>query len=83
MSLDELDLLCKSRGWKLALEVVDATGHTVRSWEGASAAFLRVRVLDRDGDVLAGRCQTEPGLESTSDLAGGALEVLRKRGALA
>jgi hypothetical protein len=83
VSLDELDVLCRNRGWKLKLEVVDATGHTVRSWEGAAKAFLRVRVLDRDDEVLAGRCQSEPGLERPHDLAVGVLDVLRSRGALA
>ncbi len=83
MSLGDLDTLCRRRGWRLVLEVVDPTGHVIRAWPGAAGAFLRVRVFDVDGEVIAGRCQSEPGLERPESLAGGVLDVLRKRGVLA
>lgn len=83
MSLDELAALCRRRGWRLTLEVVDATGHPLRSQEGAAACFLRVRVYDRDGAVLAGRCQSESGLELPRALAEGVLAVLHRRGVVA
>jgi hypothetical protein len=79
LSLNELDLLCRRRGWKLVLEVTDPTGHVIRDWEGAASGFMRVRVL-ADGEVLAGRIQSEPGLEHADVLAAGVVGVLRKRG---
>lgn len=80
MSLSDLHVLCRRRGFRLALELVDPTGHTVGAVEGGDAASLRVRVFDRDGEVLAGRIQSTPGLERVDELALGTLDVLRKRG---
>jgi hypothetical protein len=63
----------------MTLELVDATLRPYRD-EDSTGGFLRVRVLDRAGQVLAGRCQSEPGLEHTEALADGVLEVLAKHG---
>ena len=64
------------------LEVTDPTGHTIRDWDGAASGFLRVRVF-ADGEVLAGRIQSEAGLEKPDVLAAGVVDVLRKRGVVA
>jgi len=82
VSLAELDELCRRRGWRLVLEAIDPTGHIVRE-EGVAQSFLRVRVLDRDREILAGRCQSEPGLEQPHALAEAVLDILRRHGLVA
>ncbi len=80
MALGELASLCRRRGFRLKLELVDPTGHQIRSEPSSSGGSLRVRVLDRDGQVLAGRIQSEPGLERIEDPAEGVLQILYRRG---
>ncbi len=78
MTFAELAAVCKRRRLKLVLELIGPTGYLQR--DDVGPAFLRARVLTYDGDVLAGRCQSEPGRESLDELAAGVHATLMKRG---
>ncbi len=78
MSLDELHGLCRRRGFRLAVELVDPTGRTLGD-EPYPGAALRVRVLTRDGHVLAGRIQSPEG-EPVERLAELVLGTLQRKG---
>lgn len=49
---------------------------------GAPAGSFRLRVLDRDGDTIAGRVQSQPGRESLDELAAGCAATLVRKGVL-
>lgn len=71
--------VCQAHGLELHLAILGPTGHRARSeaiWPDGS---LRLRVLSA-GDVVIGRCQSDPGLESVDELAEQCLEGLRRKG---
>lgn len=79
MTFSELAAVCRRRRMRLVLELIGPTGHPQRG-DDVGPAYLRVRVLTYDGDVLAGRCQSDPGRESVDELAAGVHETLQRRG---
>lgn len=83
MGLVELNALCRRRGFRLVLDLVDPTGRPVRSEESYGAASLQVRVVDRDGQTLAGRVQSDPGREPVEQLAELVLGTLHRKGLVA
>lgn len=79
VTFPELAIWCRRRRLKIVLELVDHAVRPARDFEGVWS--LRVRIFDRDGHVLVGRCQGDPGVETLDDLATSCAEILRRRGA--
>lgn len=82
-TLNDLHHACKREGFTIALDLVGPTGHRARDEECWDWASLRLRVLTVNGDVVAGRCQSDPGLEGVDQLADGVAHTLRQRGLIA
>ena len=82
-ALVELHDACKREGLHLALDLIGPTGHRARDQEVAGYYTLRLRALLPTGDVVAGRCQSEPGREPVDELATGVVNTLRAKGLIA
>lgn len=71
--------VCLAHGLQLHLTLLGPTGHRARGEPMWPHGSLSVKVLAA-GDVVIGRCQSDPGLESVDELADQVLEGLRRKG---
>lgn len=71
--------VCQAHGLRLHLALLGPTGHRARGDPMWPHGSLSLRVLAGD-DVVIGRCQSDPGLESVDQLADQVIDGLRRKG---
>lgn len=79
-ALEQLHHVCRRHGLRLALHILEPTGHKARDYEIHPYGSLAIRIVHPEKGVAVGRCQSDPGRESIEELARSCIELLERRG---